>query len=205
MNEERRNAAAVTLNGKLYVAGGEKGKSVLNSVECYDFKRRQWKVIPPMECKRSGLVLVSLEGKLYAYGGTDGNLIWNSTEFYSTETRRWTMIHSGSMISKRTHMAGTGGETFQIRMSIDKIHLSDRTEIENISALPKERKTILQKSHSSSCDKLNSEILPSMYALGGFDGDRILNSFEMFNIEKKKWITKPSMSVSREWAAACMI
>jgi kelch-like protein 18 len=54
-----------TLNGKLYACGGYDGSSFLKSVECYDPNSDSWKIIAPMNVKRSRVALTANMGKLY--------------------------------------------------------------------------------------------------------------------------------------------
>lgn len=42
----RRNAGVVSLNGFLYVVGGDDGQSNLSSVEVYDPRMNSWSLLP---------------------------------------------------------------------------------------------------------------------------------------------------------------
>lgn len=46
---------AVTMDGDLYVIGGNDGSSSLNSVERYDSKLHLWEDLPPMSMRRSSV------------------------------------------------------------------------------------------------------------------------------------------------------
>lgn len=73
MNYHRELAAAATLNGYIYIAGGmsnEHGNEtkVTSSVDLYDPKNDDWTKVAPMNKGRCGFALVASNGFLYAMG-----------------------------------------------------------------------------------------------------------------------------------------
>lgn len=55
MNGRRLQFGVAVLEGRLYVVGGRDGLKTLNTVECYDPKRKTWSSMPPMSTHRHGL------------------------------------------------------------------------------------------------------------------------------------------------------
>lgn len=55
MNGRRLQFGVAVLEDKLYVVGGRDGLKTLNTVECYDPKKKTWTLMPPMSTHRHGL------------------------------------------------------------------------------------------------------------------------------------------------------
>ena len=55
MSGRRLQFGVAVLEDKLYVVGGRDGLKTLNTVECYDPKRKAWTMMPPMATHRHGL------------------------------------------------------------------------------------------------------------------------------------------------------
>ena len=47
MNGRRLQFGVAVLDNKLYVVGGRDGLKTLNTVECYDAKKKTWSLMPP--------------------------------------------------------------------------------------------------------------------------------------------------------------
>lgn len=54
MNQQRSDAAACSMAGKVYVAGGYNGERVLQSIEVYSLEKDIWIEIAHMDSPRSG-------------------------------------------------------------------------------------------------------------------------------------------------------
>ena len=95
MNEIRLFAAAVALNGKVYVFGGCDGHTVLRSCEVYDTKLDSWQHITPMQISRMKHSAVVHAGKVYIIGGVSDSQLGpglRSGECYIPEENRWARI-----------------------------------------------------------------------------------------------------------------
>ncbi len=57
------------LDGKIYVAGGFEGSTVVATVRVYDPAGDSWGVAPPLPAPRHHLALAAVDGDLYALGG----------------------------------------------------------------------------------------------------------------------------------------
>ena len=69
MPTERSGVAAVTVDGNVYVMGGEKILGSFNELEKYNPKSDSWSVELEMPTARLGLDAVNLDDKIYAVGG----------------------------------------------------------------------------------------------------------------------------------------
>lgn len=69
-----------TLNGKIFVVGGEQESQILANGECYDPVADTWTAIDSMVVPRCEFGLAALHGYLYAIGGWVGDDIGGSIE-----------------------------------------------------------------------------------------------------------------------------
>jgi N-acetylneuraminic acid mutarotase len=69
MPTKRSGLASVTVDGNVYVMGGEKISGSFNILEKYDPKSDSWTIEPDMPTPRLGLDAVNLDDKIYAIGG----------------------------------------------------------------------------------------------------------------------------------------
>ena len=91
MKVARQDHSIAHLNGLLYVIGGfSSHKGPLDSVECFNPIRNEWKTIGSMNAKRKALDVTVHNGKLYASGGLDGNYTsLNTVEFFDPKASTW--------------------------------------------------------------------------------------------------------------------
>ncbi len=68
--------------------------SGLNSVECYDPRNNEWRMVAPMSTRRSSVGVGVVGGLLYAVGGYDGasRHCLSSVEAFSPDTDSWTAV-----------------------------------------------------------------------------------------------------------------
>src|SRR5919109_1954148 len=64
-------AAAGTLNGEIWVVGGNAPDADGRQVYSYDVAKASWSSEPPLPASRTNLAVVEAGGKLYAIGGLD--------------------------------------------------------------------------------------------------------------------------------------
>lgn len=69
-----------TLNGKIFVVGGEQESQILANGECYDPEIDKWTPIDSMVTPRCEFGLAALHGYLYAIGGWVGDDIGGTIE-----------------------------------------------------------------------------------------------------------------------------
>jgi hypothetical protein len=96
MGTTRRYAAAASLNGFLFVSGGDVyDDEALSSVERYSPASDAWEAVASMTSGRSSHQLLALGGFLYAIGGWDNNGARVATaERYDPAANTWTPIAS---------------------------------------------------------------------------------------------------------------
>jgi N-acetylneuraminic acid mutarotase len=92
MHTPRYDFGMETVNGKIYVIGGNGKDGDLNSVEEYDIKTDQWSIKGPMPTARSNLQTVLLDGKIYAIGGIIGIQSSNAVERYDPAADKWIQL-----------------------------------------------------------------------------------------------------------------
>lgn len=73
-----------TLNGKIFVVGGEQESQILANGERYDPEIDKWTPIDSMVTPRCEFGLAALHGYLYAIGGWVGDDIGGTIERYVT-------------------------------------------------------------------------------------------------------------------------
>lgn len=80
MKNQRSDAHAVNIDGRIYVVGGFDGNSCKQSVEFYDPHKNAWYSIADMNHARSGVGVSEVDGTLFAVGGYDGAKRLDSVE-----------------------------------------------------------------------------------------------------------------------------
>ena len=68
MNHHRSDASACSVSGKIVIVGGFNGNECLNTTELYDPEVREWRDLPRMGSRRSGVGSVSFRENVYAVG-----------------------------------------------------------------------------------------------------------------------------------------
>jgi N-acetylneuraminic acid mutarotase len=94
MPTPRMGAAAVALEGKLYVLGGFKTSGgntdgYLATVEAYDPQTDTWTTKAPMPTARYGLAAAAVDSIIYAMGGAAPNVFLATVEAYDPSTNSW--------------------------------------------------------------------------------------------------------------------
>ena len=105
------HAMAATLDGVLYIAGGNDGDGPSAQVARLDGDR--WRRLAPLPRGRSAGGLVALEGRLYLVGGVvDGGLA-GDTQVYDPATDRWAA--APGLPTPREHLgAASGGKVYVV-------------------------------------------------------------------------------------------
>ena len=135
MQEGRKNAAAVTAGGKIYVLGGENAAGPLKSFAAYDTEKKTWETLPDYPGTEIGIcrqTMFAYNNEVYVIGGqTDSSVsakILNAVYAYNTETKQWRK--KADMAEGRTNLA--------FAVSKDSLYLwtkagtTDKAEIYNI-------------------------------------------------------------------------
>lgn len=92
-NEKRRGAFGVAMNGKVYIAGGRQGYTVIGTCEVYNPITNEWHLMPSLVVPRRDASMVCIEGRLYVLSGSmihDSR--WArvlSVEMFDSERNEW--------------------------------------------------------------------------------------------------------------------
>lgn len=89
MSTNRIVPGVASLNGQIYVIGGEQESNILSCCECYDPEQNYWRHIADMLRPRCEFGLCALEGYLYALGGWMGGNIGGNIERYDPKVDCW--------------------------------------------------------------------------------------------------------------------
>ena len=89
-------AAAASLNGYIYLTGGQTDRGASRSVFSYDPMKDQWQEKMPLLQARMEHAMCAFENKLYVFGGYSKNIIRaydvNTVEAYNVDTAQWTVV-----------------------------------------------------------------------------------------------------------------
>ncbi|XP_067636341.1 kelch-like protein 5 isoform X2 [Eurosta solidaginis] len=108
MTVPRYEAAAVTLNGKIYVMGGRCAfLNILKSVECYDPRTNCWTKCADMIESHNYPSAAVHNGQIFVVGGWDGKFLV-PVERYNPQKDEWTLISSLGV-----YFGGVGCISFQ--------------------------------------------------------------------------------------------
>jgi N-acetylneuraminic acid mutarotase len=116
----RDHAAAVAVDGKIYLAGGRFGASTdpTNLLDIYDPKTNTWTAGPPMSTKRSGLAGTYYKGLFMVLGGEVPAEMRTNTEneAYDIKANAWRMLapmpagrHATAAVTVGDHVYLEGG------------------------------------------------------------------------------------------------
>lgn len=92
MPTARHGCAAATVEGKIYVVGGEGDKGTLDTVEMFNPVLGTWRSLPPMLNPRSACAAVAAFGKLYVFGGKGRKELLNTAEVFNPATGTWAAL-----------------------------------------------------------------------------------------------------------------
>lgn len=85
---ERGAAAVAALDGRIYVAGGQRNLQATPDFHVYDPATDQWTVLPNLPTAREHVSGAALDGRFYAIGGRSGPL-HGEVEAYDPATQQW--------------------------------------------------------------------------------------------------------------------
>ena len=135
MQETRKNSSTATLDGKIYVLGGENAAGSLKTFAAYDTEKKTWERLSEYPGTETGIckaAMFAYNNEIYVIGGqTDTGVtakLLNSVYAYNTETRQWQK--KADLAEGRTNLA--------VAVSKDKVYAwskagtTDKTEIYDI-------------------------------------------------------------------------
>ncbi|MEJ2258164.1 MAG: kelch repeat-containing protein [Woeseiaceae bacterium] len=87
------NHAAVALDGKIYVVGGEEDFLPMSgAVQEYDPATQLWTLRASMQTPREGAAAAAFDGRIYVIGGTSGGMDIGTVEAYDPATDSWASL-----------------------------------------------------------------------------------------------------------------
>ena len=88
--------AAVVLEGRIYVSGGQNERGINRSFCRYNIKTDSWQDCPPMQHSRMDHAMCCNRNKLYVIGGYDKNIVRAfdvaTTEIFDIDTNQWSSL-----------------------------------------------------------------------------------------------------------------
>eukprot|EP00927_Polykrikos_kofoidii_P030143 TRINITY_DN25994_c0_g1_i1.p1 TRINITY_DN25994_c0_g1~~TRINITY_DN25994_c0_g1_i1.p1 ORF type:complete len:561 (+),score=89.16 TRINITY_DN25994_c0_g1_i1:203-1885(+) len=89
LHNQRHGAAIAVMGGRLFVCGGDSGRTVMRSAESFDPNTNEWEKLPPMLQCRFGGTAVKFGAYIYISGGFDGHSCMRSVERFDPKVGRW--------------------------------------------------------------------------------------------------------------------
>ncbi|MGH7151854.1 MAG: Kelch repeat-containing protein [Planctomycetota bacterium] len=185
-----RDAAAVALNGKLYVLGGEDGGVFRNSVVSFDPAANAWSAQPPMLQGRSLFAAVAYGGRIYVFGGFDGSPL-AACERYDPAAGAWTPIpsmpfprhfHDAVVANGAAWIAGGQISPAVLVPDLWRFDFGSQVWVQSLAPIPTSR-IGLHLFHAAG----------SIYAIGGSDGSLNPQPLEVYDPVADAWSTCASL------------
>ncbi|KAK7794828.1 hypothetical protein R5R35_009395 [Gryllus longicercus] len=184
-----------TLNGLIYVVGGEQESQILANGESYNPREDTWSKVASMVVPRCEFGLCALDGNLYAVGGWVGEDIGGSIEKYDPILDEWML--DGNLPEPRFSMGVVsydgliyivGGCTHSCR------HLQDLVSYNPVTGEWNPLTPMLVPRSQMGVAVLDG----FLYVVGGTNRhNEVLDSVERYSFEENKWTKVPSMHVGR--------
>ncbi|XP_036453142.1 actin-binding protein IPP [Colossoma macropomum] len=195
LHQARSGLGVATLEGMIYVVGGEKDSMIFDCTERYDPVTKQWAAVASLNFPRCGVGVCPCHGALYALGGWIGSEIGKTMERYDPEENKWEVI--GNMPVPRYYfgccelqgfiyvVGGISDEGTELRSAEVYDPISRRW-----SSLP----VMVTRRAYVGVASLNNCI----YAVGGWnEALGSLETVEKYCPEEEKWVEVSPMSVAR--------
>ncbi|XP_033728458.1 kelch-like protein 10 [Pecten maximus] len=179
----------VTIDKKIYVAGGFDGVEYFNSVRCFDPVTKTWSEAAPMNAKRCYVSTAVLRGCIYAMGGYDGHVRLNTAEQYFPDRNQWTVV--APMNHQRSDASATtlhdkvyicGGFNGQECLNSSEYYDPATNQWTCFAPMRNRRSGVGVIGYGD-----------QIYALGGFNGAARMNTGERYNPHTDSWQTIPMM------------
>jgi N-acetylneuraminic acid mutarotase len=227
------HAAAVALNGKIYVFGGFVGRpgtkvwQPIPSAMLYDPETDSWKELAPMPTPRGSAQAVAVGGKIYVIGGAHANIpdkpmtepLWvgvpqivvGTVEEYDPATNTWRS--RAPMPTGRNHFlaAAVDGKIYAIngRLGTPFVTMSDVTDLLEEYDPATDIWTYKGRSPTRRGDVAGSVYDGKIYVTGGEyeepRGKVTFWAFEAYDPKTNSWQVLPHMQIARHGFVAGFI
>ncbi|XP_052085494.1 actin-binding protein IPP-like [Mytilus californianus] len=192
----RSKHAAVSLNRKIYVVGGEDDLLMYNNLEIYNLQTGIWTEGPAMSVPRSGFGLCACDGKIYAFGGWVGSVLGDNVEVYDQKIGHWV---TDSVIPHPKFACGVVEMDGMIYIvgGTETESSTEMTTCDSFNPVTKEW-TELQNMNVRRSDLALVALDGFIYAVGGYNEyDRELSTVERYSPEENTWTMISPMSERR--------
>uniref|UniRef100_A0A0E0KYX3 DCD domain-containing protein n=1 Tax=Oryza punctata TaxID=4537 RepID=A0A0E0KYX3_ORYPU len=179
LSSARSYASVATLEGCIFICGGGVGDSFSNTVECYNTMCNEWMVCPCLNNAKGSLAAVSLDGKIYAIGGGDGIVTYSDVEMFDPFLGKW--ICSPSMMNSRFALGAAEMNNV--------MYATGGFDGYNYLRFLEDNKHATYRS-------------AERYAIGGYNGDSMVSSVEIFDPRRNSWRVGDPMNFPRGYASA---
>ncbi|RLN31043.1 gigaxonin-like [Panicum miliaceum] len=195
----------------IFLIGGYNGVTWLSSLESFSPEKETLVGLTPMSSPRSYASAAALDGHIFAFGGGDGMSWYNTVECYSSRNNEWTECPSlnrkkgslaGICLNEKIYAIG-GGDGNE---AYSEVEMFDPYLGKWICS-----PSMLLSRFALAATELNGVIYTSggydgsvylEYAMGGYDGDKMVSSIEIFDPRLNTWRMGDPMNIPRGYAAA---
>jgi N-acetylneuraminic acid mutarotase len=227
------HAAAVALDGKIYVFGGFVGRpggkawQPIPSALLYDPDNDSWKELAPMPTPRGSAVAVAVDGKIYVIGGAHANIsgkpmnepLWvgvptavvGTVEMYDPAANTWTS--RSPMPTGRNHFLASviDGKIYAIdgRLGMPFVTMSDVTDLVEMYDPATDQWSYKGRAPTRRGDVAGDVYNGKIYLTGGEyenpAGKLTFWAFEAYDPKTNSWQTLPHMQIARHGFVANFI
>lgn len=203
---QRSLHVASVLKDKLYVFGGYDGQNRVNDFYEFDFKKMEWRTIPPvgqLPTPRDRHTSVVYGNAFYVFAGFDGTTRVQDFYEYSFDSAQWQCVavlggtapsprHSHAAVIYACSMFVFGGYDGSYRSDFHAYNFltSSWSQVATAGRVPRARYRATCVVHGQ-----------SMYLFGGHDGTRHLNDVHVFDFEERVWqqvVTEGPLPIPRD-------
>lgn len=211
MKYPRTAVGACSLNGLLYVVGGECAVNIphddtmyVRHVECYDPAVNQWMSLADIAIQRSFVAVTALNGYLYALGGEDRTCSYNYVERYDPKTDQWSTVQCMRRKRSGAGVAVCDGKLY-IAGGYDRGVHSDRASVECYDPETDTWTFVTELEKARSGMGLVS-VNGCLYALGGRNRstDHYFDLAERYNPQLQQWQPIAPLNTPRAWPSVAV-
>jgi len=199
----RYGCAAATLNGSVYVLGGDNGHSVLGTVDRFDPQSACWERRPPMPAPRSRCAAAVVGGAVYVIGGRESLTSYS----HLTVTQRFEALRGSWDMLPPLQLAplGCAAATLKDRIYLLSHNSNANRRMEFRSLLPAASRwdglpSLPQNRHRFGCAV--AAVAGHLWVVGGHDGEQIVPFVDRFDPRTAVWQSMPALPTARHGCAA---
>lgn len=202
----------------MFAIGGWSTGSPTNSIETFDIRADKWLSSSYTDSERRAYHgTCALNGIIYIIGGFDGNQFFNSVKRFYPITHTWNscacMRYSRCYVSVTcldNEIYAIGGYNGRHRMNSVERYNPSKNQWDLITPMLEQRS---DASAASLLDKVRiycilqkcEYFLLQIYVVGGFSGEGVLRSGEVFDLKSNQWSYIPEMLTPRSGVSLCIV